>query len=296
VIDWIRPARTGWPRAVAVSLLVVVAFGVALPSCEAGVGQKDIRAAGQEELAKGIKATERNQLKKAIKLLERADSLAPQGSVLARLELAKCHARREDYGRQVDAARGAAEIATTSEQRLEAYRLLASGLIKRATTGKGRGAEDFLAAAEALGHAVDETDNPNHRAALTFDRGVSLMRAGKDGDGTIVLLEYLRLKPDGAFARLARSYVERPARARENLLPDMALDTLDGDRLTDETLEGKVLVLDSWATWCGPCRAALPTLRNLHQLGEESGFLTVVSISSEPDDKVSAFAHAHDMN
>jgi thiol-disulfide isomerase/thioredoxin len=64
--------------------------------------------------------------------------------------------------------------------------------------------------------------------------------------------------------------------------PDFQLQTLDGKSLTLASLSGKVVLLNFWATWCGPCRMEIPGLIELQKQYKDS--LQVVSLLVDVDD------------
>jgi|SRR4051812_31489642 thiol-disulfide isomerase/thioredoxin len=67
-------------------------------------------------------------------------------------------------------------------------------------------------------------------------------------------------------------------------VPPFSLQTLDGKTLSIASLKGKVVLLDFWATWCGPCRQAMPELKQLLQKNTGKP-LVVVSVSADQDRK-----------
>ncbi len=80
---------------------------------------------------------------------------------------------------------------------------------------------------------------------------------------------------------------ELPAMTRLGDLQGTFSD-LDGRATSFADLRGKVVVVNLWATWCPPCRAEMPYLRNLWKKFEGNDGLRVLCISTETADEVRA--------
>jgi peroxiredoxin len=64
--------------------------------------------------------------------------------------------------------------------------------------------------------------------------------------------------------------------------PDFTLPARDGGTVHLADLKGQVVMINFWATWCGPCRQEMPLLAQLHAKYEPLGF-TLLGVNVEPD-------------
>jgi len=94
---------------------------------------------------------------------------------------------------------------------------------------------------------------------------------------------------------------QNPSRARpvmpKDPAPDFSVRNLDGDQVkTQADLRGRVTLIDFWATWCGPCVAAMPHLNQLYgDLHPQGMDLLSVNVEWGNPKGVRAFAQKHEL-
>ena len=71
--------------------------------------------------------------------------------------------------------------------------------------------------------------------------------------------------------------------------PDFTLKTLDGRPVSLSDFRGKPVVLEFWATWCGPCRSQFPKMARIHEKYENNVHFLMVN-TAEDAATVRAFA------
>lgn len=80
-------------------------------------------------------------------------------------------------------------------------------------------------------------------------------------------------------------------------VPEITLETLEGETIEVAQREGEVLLINFWATWCAPCRKEIPDLASLQsELGPEG--LTVIGVALDRDgaEVVEPFLEKYEIN
>ena len=73
--------------------------------------------------------------------------------------------------------------------------------------------------------------------------------------------------------------------------PDFKLPSLDGQTISLSALRGRLVLLNFWATWCGPCRSEMPFLQEIHKdpVWQARNLLILAVNLKESDTNVSKF-------
>ncbi len=132
-----------------------------------------------------------------------------------------------------------------------------------------------------------------HRMALSAV--VMRLMSGSNGNLPYYAEKYLaqfKKEDNPAFANM----LERKIQTSKNLViggeaPDFVQNTPEGKQLNLHSLRGKVLLIDFWASWCGPCRRENPNVVKLYQQYKDKGFdILGVSLDQNKQSWIDAIA------
>jgi len=69
--------------------------------------------------------------------------------------------------------------------------------------------------------------------------------------------------------------------------PAFKLESMGGKAVSLDQFKGQVVMINFWASWCGPCRTEMPILEKLHAKYKPMGF-TMIGVNVEPDSSLAA--------
>lgn len=155
-----------------------------------------------------------------------------------------------------------------------------AGILLRAKGEDKHKEEIFAQAHEEMAKAI--AAYPNFPSAYFAD-GQLLARLKQDNEAKKQFEAFVKMRPaDDPLRQRALRFISDPELARARMAPAFAITTTDGQRVSLDELQGKVVLIDFWATWCGPCREALPHMKDIVKRFQGQP-LVVLSISLDDD-------------
>jgi thiol-disulfide isomerase/thioredoxin len=160
----------------------------------------------------------------------------------------------------------------------------------RAETARGRALaieagdkkRDLLNNADAAFKAAI-ADNPKNAGALYLDGQVlarlGQMDAARDQFKACVSC----VSPSDPSYLRAQHFAEDPSLSLHKMAPAFTVTALDGSKFNLDAMGGRVVLIDFWATWCGPCNEELPHMKKIAK--EFAGQpLVIISVSWDSDE------------
>jgi tetratricopeptide (TPR) repeat protein len=163
------------------------------------------------------------------------------------------------------AFRQAAELKPSNEA--EMYNIL--GVVLYLQNQK----ESFDQAVAALQRAIDLSKGSLVKAY--YNLGFALIKSGKEQEGIAALKKFLELAPEANEAAQARAVIVNTKMVDAKVAPSFVVKSHTGEELSLEKLRGKIVLLDFWASWCGPCRVDMPEVRKIWKTYASDRFVII---------------------
>ncbi len=169
---------------------------------------------------------------------------------------------------------------------------------------------------DAYSHAANKTAEQerlyadillaNNKSKEAMDLLSGLLKKGKGDEKLLVDLKKAYLQVNGsvsgydAYIQPLIDTMKQATRAGLDLkmldekAPSFTLKVLNGNMVSLEDLKGKVVILDFWATWCGPCKASFPAMKSaINKYAADSSvvflFIDCMERVKDPSEMISSF-------
>lgn len=149
---------------------------------------------------------------------------------------------------------------------------------------------------EARAAFQEAIDLDAQNIAALFNDGEVLARLGKmDEARKDFQLCLSSLKPGDAAWLRVKHFSDDPELSTHKMAPAFQVTALDGSKFNLDAMGGRVVLIDFWATWCGPCNEELPHMRKIAKEFANDPFV-IISVSWDSDEqKWKEFIQKNDM-
>jgi len=197
-----------------------------------------------------------------------------RGQARARLMLARCHGLLGQNAEAIQFAQSSYEAYPSIEAAHESARWLSAA-------GKDAEAIQWLATVLAIsGVRSPDADSINDRTKMT-DLYRKLHNGSESGLGDVILKAYEATSTKFADRRASLRLIDPNAQIKDPL--QFTLSSPDGSKLKLSSLLGKVIVMDFWATWCGPCRQQHPLYDEVKAKYKDRDDVVFLAIDTDED-------------
>jgi thiol-disulfide isomerase/thioredoxin len=109
---------------------------------------------------------------------------------------------------------------------------------------------------------------------------IGVLLAGMAG---MIIFLFVNISKDGKIRPGAMRAHAGCVQGHEDCLPDVAYTDTAGVKYSHESLAGKVVLVNFWATWCHPCQAEIPALSKVYDKYKAKGVVFLGVMTDSPD-------------
>ncbi len=187
------------------------------------------------------------------------------------------------YDEAIATARAFRAIATTPAEKSYAEATRGRVLFVQAEPDSGTHYDPTLLNKADAAFKSALTLDPRNSTALLLDGEVLVHLGQIESARTEFKACLASITPDDPSYGRTRRFAEHPDLALQQMAPAFTVTALDGSRFNLDQMNGRVVLIDFWATWCVPCRKELPHIKEIAKdfAGQP---LVILSISWDEDE------------